>query len=175
MSAMREQEGKSFATGAKGGDSERIVPLTELLPQAGRMVLLSGYDEVAGNDAVTAYVDVDERSAFYERALGGAPSCVALEYMAQAMALLVGLMRRRQGKKPKLGFVLGSRRLETKVACFRRGERYRVTAKCTYEDESFGSFDCAITAASGEVVATATVTAFQPEDGMTPEKLKEIA
>jgi len=152
-----------------------MVPLPDLLPQAGRMQLLTGYEEPGTDDAVTAFVDIDETSAFYERALGGVPACVALEYMAQTMALLVGLARRRRHQGPKIGFVLGSRRLETKIARFRRGERYRVTATCTYEDDSFGSFDCTIADASGTAVATATVTAYQPEDGMTPERLKEYS
>jgi len=151
------------------------LPLSELLPQTGRMRLLSGYEPPVADDWVEAYVDVDSTSAFFERAVDGVPSCLALEYMAQTMALLVGLLRRRRQLPPKIGFVLGSRRLETKLSCFRRGERYRVTARCTYEDESFGSFDCTIVDASGLVVSTATLTAFQPEDDLTPERLKEFA
>jgi len=151
------------------------IPLTELLPQAGRMVLLTDYAEPMAEDAVEAFVDVGKDSPFFDRTLGGVPSCVALEYMAQTMALLVGLMRRRQGKTPKLGFVLGSRRLETKIPCFREGERYRVSATCTYEDESFGSFDCLIRDAQDATVAKGTVTAFQPQDEMTPEQLQEFS
>lgn len=150
-----------------------MTPLSDLLPHAAPMILLSGYEEPAGEDSVVAFVDVTEAAPFYEPGLGGVPACVALEYMAQTMAVLVGLARRRKGLKPRLGFVLGSRKLETKIPCFRDGESYRIAATCTYEDESFGSFDCVITDRGGKEVAKATMTAFQPEGEMTTERLKE--
>ncbi len=152
-----------------------MIPLSELLPQAEPIILLSGYEDPAGEDSVVAVVDVGKASPFYEQALGGVPSCVALEYMAQTMALLVGLRDRRRGQKPRIGFVLGSRKLETKIPCFRDGERYRISATCTYEDESFGSFDCTITDGRGELVAKGTLTAFQPEGEITTERIREFA
>ena len=139
------------------------------------MILLTGYEEPVSEEAVVAFVDVGKAAPFYEQALGGVPACVALEYMAQTMALLVGLRDRRRGQKPRIGFVLGSRKLETKIPCFCDGERYRILATCTYEDESFGSFNCTITDGRGETVATATMTAFQPEGEITTEKIKEFA
>lgn len=139
------------------------------------MILLTGYEEPVSEEAVVAFVDVGKAAPFYEQALGGVPACVALEYMAQTMALLVGLRDRRRGQKSRIGFVLGSRKLETKIPCFCDGERYRILAMCTYEDESFGSFDCTITDGRGETVATATMTAFQPEGEITTEKIKEFA
>ena len=152
-----------------------MLSLAELLPHAAPMILLSDYEEPTAEDSVTAFVDVTAASPFYESAFGGVPSCVALEYMAQTMALLVGLARRRKGLKPQLGFVLGSRKLETLVPCFQEGRRYRVTATCTYEDESFGSFDCEIEDDGGAVVARGTLTAFQPEGEVTTEKIEEFA
>ena len=149
--------------------------LEDLLPQAAPMILLSGYEEPSTEDAVVAFVDVTAASPFYEQALGGVPSCVALEYMAQTMALLVGLTRWRKGLKPQLGFVLGSRKLETLVPFFQEGWRYRVTATCTYEDESFGSFDCIISDRNGVEVAKATLTAFQPEGEVTSERIGEFS
>ena len=139
------------------------------------MILLTGYEEPVSEDAVAAFVDVGRDSPFYEPGLGGVPACVALEYMAQTMALLVGLRDRRRGIAPRVGFVLGSRKLETGIPRFRAGVRYRIAATCTYEDESFGSFDCVIEDDGGAVVAKATVTAFQPEGEVTPEKIGEFA
>ncbi len=145
--------------------NEGRVSLADLLPQAAPMVLLSGYGPPTEENAVEAFVDVTPQAPFFETALGGVPSCVALEYMAQTMALCVGLLRRRKGLAPQVGFVLGSRRLDVKVAAFRAGERYRVRAVCTFQDEEFGSFDCTIRDAAGAVVAAGTLTAFQPGDG----------
>ena len=148
--------------------------LGELLPHRPPMVLLDGFKEPSGSGEVEAHVDVTAASPFYEAELGGVPACVALEYMAQTMALCVGLYRRDKGLDPKIGFVLGSRRLETRIPAFRDGERYRVRATCTYQDEEFGSFDCDIRDSADAVVASGWLTAFQPMGEFTPEKLESF-
>lgn len=148
--------------------------LGELLPHRPPMVLLDGFKEPSGSGEVEAHVDVTAASPFYEAELGGVPACVALEYMAQTMALCVGLYRRDKGLDPKIGFVLGSRRLETRIPAFRDGERYRVRATCTYQDEEFGSFDCDIRDSTDAVVASGRLTAFQPMGEFTPEKLESF-
>ena len=153
-----------------------MTDLAELLPHKAPMILLTGYEEPTSKDSVTARVDVSERSPFFEQSLGGVPGCVALEYMAQAMALLVGLDRRRRGLAPAVGFVLGSRRMEVAAPVFRNGARYRVRAVCTYsDDEGFGSFDCEVLDEAGDVAAKGTVTAFQPDGELTPGKIKEFS
>ena len=149
--------------------------MAELLPQSEPMVLLSGCSPQRTPEAVDAWVDISPSSQFYVSAMNGVPGCVALEYMAQTMALCVGFLRRSQNLPPKMGFVLGSRKLEVSIPCFKSGERYDVRAENTYQDESFGSFDCTIRDSAGAVVATAQMTAFQPEDGMTPDKLEELS
>lgn len=153
--------------------TEAFPTLAELLPQAKPMILLTDYEPPAADGSVTAFVDIDAESPFFDATQGGVPGCVSLEYMAQSMALCTGLHRRRQGLRPKLGFVLGSRRLKISTPLFVPGCRYRVRVSCVYTDESFGSFDCEIRGPSGDVVAKAQVTAFQPEDDMTPEMMKE--
>lgn len=146
--------------------------LAALLPQADPMILLSGYVSPSSPDTVETWVDITPGSPFYVSESDGVPGCVALEYMAQSMALCVGFLRRSSGLSPKLGFVLGSRKLEIKIPFFRNGARYRVRAHCTYQDESFGSFDCTVTDDAGAIVASAQMTAFQPEGEVTPEKLE---
>lgn len=115
-----------------------MTPLAELLPQAASMVLLSGYEPQTDANAVEAFIDVTPQAPFFEPALGGVPSCVALEYMAQAMALCVGLLRRRKGLAPQVGFVLGSRRLELKAGLIGAAKalavelaRRSITVNCT--------------------------------------------
>lgn len=136
------------------------------------MILLSGYEPQSSPDTVDTWVDITPDSPFYVPETGGVPGCVALEYMAQSMALCVGFLRRGRGLAPKLGFVLGSRRFEIRIPFFVNGGRYRVHVRCTYQDESFGSFDCTVTDAAGAAVATAQMTAFQPEGEVTPETLE---
>ena len=146
--------------------------LAEMLPQAAPMILLSGYETPGDEDAIDSYVEVTPDSPFFDAAIGGVPSCVALEYMAQTMALCVGFHRRRQGLPPKLGFVLGSRRLALEIEKFIPGKRYRVHAACTFQDEEFGSFDCTIRDEGDAVVASAALTAFQPDETMLDERLR---
>lgn len=149
--------------------------LADVLPQTDGMVLLSGYVPPVSPESVEAWVDITQGSAFFDVEAGGVPGCVALEYMAQAMALSVGLQRRAKALGPKLGFILGSRRLVISVPHFRQGCRYRVYADCTYQDESFGSFDCRILDGQGTVAATAQLTAFQPEDGQYAQEMEKYS
>ena len=137
-------------------------PLADLLPQAAPMILLTDYEPPTAEAAVRAFVAVSPASPFFDAGLDGVPACVALEYMAQAMALCVGFHRRRRGLPPQVGYVLGSRCLSLGLERFAAGATYAVTAACTFQDEEFGSFDCAVFDPSGARVAAATLTAFQP-------------
>ena len=136
--------------------------LLDLLPHRPPMTMLSQVLSVDVPGEASAVADTSPESIFYDSALGGVPACVALEYMAQAMALAVGAERHRKGTRPRVGFVLGTRRLEVKVAVFESGKRYVVMAKCVYSDDELGSFDCTIAGPDGETVATASLTAYQP-------------
>ena len=149
--------------------------LSTLLPHAEPMILLSGYLPSDSDDTVQSWVDIVPSSPFFDAAQGGVPGCVALEYMAQTMALCVGFRRRRNNLPPRLGFVLGSRKLEVSIPFFRSGERYRVYVRCTYQDESFGSFDCTVADSAGATVASAQMTAFQPDGEVTPEALEALS
>ena len=146
----------------------------ELLPHAAPMTLLSGCMQGDDEAEVVAWVDVSTASPFYDASIGGVPGCVALEYMAQTMAAVAGLAHRRSGEPPKVGFVLGSRRMSIAIPVFRSGERYRVRAKCDYQDESFGSFDCKVEDSSGATVASARLTAFQPSGELAEEIMENI-
>ena len=140
--------------------------LSELLPHRPPMTMLAQVLSVDVPGEASAVADTSPESAFYDSGLGGVPACAALEYMAQTMALAVGAERRRKGALPRVGFVLGTRRLEVKVAAFESGKRYVATAKCVYADDEFGSFDCAIAGPDGETVAMASLTAYQPPDAL---------
>ena len=142
-------------------DLQGQASLDALLPQARPMILLSDYQPSDDPNTAVAFVEVTPESPFYDHAIQGVPSCVALEYMAQTMALCVGTIRRAQGLPPQVGYVLGTRRLDLRVPKFACGVRYRVEAVCTFQDSEFGSFDCKIGDEAGGLVAFATLTAYQ--------------
>ena len=138
--------------------------LADFLPHRPPMIMLAELISVDVPGVASAVPDTSPSCIFYDPELKGVPACAALEYMAQTMALAVGEERRRRGQTPKVGFVLGTRRLEVKVATFESGKRYVANAKCVYAETEFASFDCSITDPDGATVATALLTAYQPSE-----------
>ena len=136
----------------------------DLLPHRPPMILLAELISVDMPGVASAVPDTSPGCIFYDPELKGVPACAAVEYMAQTMALAVGAEHRRRGEAPKVGFVLGTRRMEVKVATFESGKRYVANAKCVYDDEEFASFDCSITDSDGATVAAALFTAYQPPE-----------
>ena len=140
--------------------------LEDLLPHRPPMILLAELISVEVPGEASAVADTSPNCIFYDPGLKGVPACAALEYMAQTMALAVGAERRRKGLAPKVGFVLGTRRMEVKLATFESGKRYVANAKCVYDDEAFASFDCSITDPDGATVASALFTAYRPPESV---------
>ena len=139
--------------------------LLDLLPHRPPMRMLAGVLEV-GDGVGRAIADTSQESVFHDSEAGGVPACVALEYMAQTVALAVGESRRSRGAPPRAGFLLGTRRMEVNVDAFASGRRYSTVAKCTYADDESGSFDCTVIGPGGELAARAALTAYQLSDGM---------
>ena len=134
------------------------------------MIMLAELISVDMPGVASAVPDTSPSCIFYDPDLKGVPACAALEYMAQTMALAVGAERRRRGQTPKVGFVLGTRRMGVKIATFESGKRYVANAKCVYDDEEFASFDCSITDPDGATVAAALFTAYQPPESVLAQE-----
>lgn len=138
--------------------------LEKALPHRRPIIMLSEELPEESPGVARARIDTSPRSMFFDAGLDGVPSCAALEFMAQTMALAVGRDRGRRGLDPAVGFVLGTRRMEVPAEGFLRRKRYVSRAECTYTDGEFASFDCSISEEGGPVVATAVLTAYQPSD-----------
>lgn len=164
----------SFAFGGSNASVIIGAPhVADILPHDPPMVLISSFDPASyDGERLTAFVDISEKSPFYDAGIDGVPAVMALEYMAQTMAALVGLKRRRMRLKPRIGFVLGSRSLKVDVDRFRNSERYRVEVKMDFTDGAFASFDARIFSADGSVAAEGRLSAFEPEEEDV-EKLKK--
>ena len=76
---------------------------------------------------------------------GAVSSCLALELIAQAGAALAGLNARTDGVPPKLGVVLGSRRLQLMTEGFRAGQVLLVWAAVFAEDDATTILDGEVT------------------------------
>ena len=141
------------------------IPLDELLPHRPPMVLI---DAVESFDAeakrLTARVTIGENQLFFDG--DGVPNWVAIEYMAQTAAALVGYYDKhvapRQPIRP--GLLLGTRKLDLKLERFETGKTYRIVAENAFSDSDAASFACRIEDEAGETVATANLNAYRPPD-----------
>jgi len=132
----------------------------DLVPHSGLMSLLDRIVDY-GDDWLEAQVDISDSSLFLEEL--GVPALVGLEYLAQAIAAFSGVEEQLKGDKPKLGFLLGTRKFECSTDYFKLGQT--ITLKVQREmkaENGLHVFQCVL---SGEgLSATATINVFQPED-----------
>src|SRR5207253_9894170 len=116
--------------------------IEEVLPQAGRMVLLTrivGHTE----ERTICAVEVSTTSPFYD-GQGGVPAWVALEYMAQCVAAHGGLRARAAGDPVTIGFLLGSRSITLHTPRFQPGQHLEVAAAPGRGAHGVVSFACAV-------------------------------
>lgn len=130
-------------------------PLEELIPHRGTMKLV---------DKLVAF-DEAEKSAVVEftvkEKFEGAH--VAIEYMAQAAAVLAGIYDKLENPEnpPRIGFLMGSRKLKLELEKFDVGNAYTAKVTQVFSDENTGSFDATIFDGD-KPVASATLNAFRP-------------
>ena len=117
--------------------------LINLLPHKGRMFLLDGAVDVDYERySIKTQVDVTENSMFYDEALGGIPTYVTFEYMAQSISAFSGIANSRKGLPPKVGVILSIAGFTTTVPVLKAGTTVTVLV-CQQDivDRVF-SFDC---------------------------------
>jgi 3-oxoacyl-[acyl-carrier-protein] synthase-1 len=132
--------------------------IVKLLPHDAPMVLIDrviSYTE----DSIHCQVNIHAHSPFCENR--EVPSYIAIEYMAQAIAGWNGMMAKKNNEQPKIGFLLGTRRMELNVPSFKIGDVLDVYGKALYIDGEMASFDCWIDI-KGERVVHAGLNVFQP-------------
>jgi predicted hotdog family 3-hydroxylacyl-ACP dehydratase len=135
------------------------VPITEILPHGANMVVIDRL--VAHDDARSvASVTVRRDSKFCEES--GVPAWVGIEYMAQTVAAHAGFDARLRGKAPAIGFLLGTRSYECRVAEFALGSELEITVELLFTEAGLASFNCVIE--SGEVLAAAVISIYRPDD-----------
>lgn len=136
-------------------------PIETYVPHRGAMLLLDRLVEHSEAHAV-AEVTVPKQGLFVRE--GAVPAWVGIEYMAQTISAWAGARSLEQGKKAKIGFLLGSRRYETKQSGFPVGLALRIEVRCELIGQNgLGAFDCRILSRDEEL-AHARVTVFEPAD-----------
>ncbi|MFZ6657755.1 3-hydroxylacyl-ACP dehydratase [Undibacterium sp. TJN19] len=144
-------------------NASSLPPVRELVPHDGDMVLLDRL-LAADDETLCAEVAIQADTLFCDGQ--GVGSWVGIEYMAQAIAAHAGYLASLRGEPVKVGFLLGARRYECSQPLFKLGSILHVHVKRALQgDNGLGAFECHIDdSASATVLATATVTVFQPDN-----------
>ena len=141
---------------------KKILDLETLLPHRAPLLLLSKVVDYDDNFA-EALVHITPDSPFFDAELGGVPSWVGMEYMAQTIGIWAGHQQLTHNKPVQAGFLLGCRSYDCNSAVFPAGSTLALAAKPVYRDDSgLGAFDCVIQA--GDIRATAQIKAFRPDN-----------
>jgi predicted hotdog family 3-hydroxylacyl-ACP dehydratase len=129
------------------------------------MVLLSRVLDHQPDRTVCA-VEIDEQTLFRDSA-GNVAAWVGIEYMAQCVAAHGGLRHRAVGEPPRVGFLLGSRRLVFHVPRFRPGQTLEAAVHRVWGREgNMSSFDCTLKdGATGALLAEGRLNCLTPEPG----------
>lgn len=142
-----------------GGRKVAYPDMRDLVPHSGAMVLLDRVLLVADG---TLCAEVTIRPDSVLCGPDGVGSWVGIEYMAQAIAAHAGYEQQMNGEPVKIGFLLGSRRYEAACPVFAVGSVLQVyVERVLFSENGLGSYECRIEN-NGNVLATATVTVFQP-------------
>lgn len=135
----------------------------ELLPHRHDAVLLD-LITLADEHRLAASLVVRPGTAFSD-ASGNLPGWIGPEIMAEAISALSGFRSlNRRGRAAGIGLLLGVRGYTATAGEFRPGEQLDVEVVESSEDEEGRAVFDGIIRRGGQVVASGTLTVFQPED-----------
>lgn len=133
-------------------------PLATLIPHRGPAVLLDRI--VEHDDSSTKCWAFIHPSMQYVRE-GRADSALALELMAQAVAVHVGLGRRWSTGAPRAGYVVGVPRMEFFGGDYQVGEQLEVSVQIDFHEGPVGRFHGRVSS-DGRTRAEGSLTVFEP-------------
>jgi predicted hotdog family 3-hydroxylacyl-ACP dehydratase len=135
----------------------------ELLPHRHDAVLLDVITGAEG-DRLTASLVVRAGTAFSD-ASGNLPGWIGPEIMAEAIAALSGYRSlKAKGRAAGIGLLLGVRGYTATAGEFRPGEQLDIEVIESSEDEEGRAVFDGTIRRDGQVVASGTLTVFQPGD-----------
>ncbi len=132
--------------------------LEELVPHAHPMILIDSISEPEPG-GLSSLVRISEDCPFYE-ASQGVPSYVGIEYVAQTVAALAGLKAKRAGEDVKIGFLLGTRRLQATQPYFTLGSELTISVSPEFESTELAKFWGEVRDSSGNVIVSTAVTVY---------------
>lgn len=152
--------------------NEKYFDMEEILPHRPPMVFIDRVEEYDLEKlSLKARFSINENSFLFDRSIDGVPSWAGIEYMAQTTAALSGIFGREKGKDRKtFGFILGTRKFENHICCYKNGSSYFSEVEELFFDAELGSFKCVIKDSGGNLCAEAEISVFTPEN---PDKFLE--
>ncbi len=116
--------------------------ISTLIPHSGKMILL---EKVIYRDAerIDCLMTISVQDPFTNE-YGNVPAYVGIEYMSQGVAAHSSLNKTDKTERGKIGFLLGSRKVELFVQEFFQKQELLISANLVLEQDGFGVFDCDI-------------------------------
>ena len=147
--------------------------ISALVPHKGKMLLLDRIKKFDLQEIfIDTEVDISEDCMFYNEELGGVPSYVAFEYMAQSISALSGIYGRSCGNSPKEGFIMSVSNCKSDVVAFKPGEVVEIHVKQTMRMDMAVTFD-GVASVGGKQVLSATLSTVEVEDAKSIIDSKE--
>lgn len=131
----------------------------DFIPHRKPMVFIDEIIEIGENFAI-AQLTIRPELMFCEAQ--GLPTWSSVELMAQTISAYAGAQGQKMGHPPKIGFLLGTRKLHVPVAFFNIGETLSIRAERQYLHEGLGQFACEIQYQHHTISAMLSV--YEPEE-----------
>ena len=128
-----------------------------LIPHEKPMVFIDHLIQVSEFTAI-AELKITSDLLFYKSR--GLPTWTSIELMAQTVSAYAGYRAQSSNAQPKIGFLLGTRKLHLPVEFFEEGEIVRIQVEQNYIHEGLGQFVCEITYKTYKF--NATINVFEP-------------
>ena len=138
----------------------------QFIPHEQPMVFIDHLIEASDNFAIAELV-IRPELMFCEAE--GLPTWSSIELMAQTISAYAGYKGKMSGFPPKIGFLLGTRKMQLPVPYFALGETVRIKVEQGYLHEGLGQFQCEIE--YREHRFSAMLSVFEPPE--MKEELKD--
>lgn len=140
-----------------------LLDVADYLPHRAPMILIDRLLEHQP-DTLLSEVFIQPSSPYFDDKAQSVPNYVGIEYMAQSIAALAGIEATAKQRPIRVGFLLGTRKLQLHIKAYQLGQRYQIRVSRLYQEESgLAVFDCQILH-QATLVATANINVFQPQD-----------
>lgn len=136
-----------------------MMDAVEFIPHQAPMVFVDHLLE-ANDQFAIAELTIRPELMFCESE--GLPTWSCIEIMAQTVSAYAGHKGQSAGQAPKIGFLLGTRKLNLPVPYFSLGSVLRIRVEQSYLHEGLGQFQCELQ--YQEHTFSAMLSVFEPND-----------